>query len=717
MELFSVICTTCKSRLKVRDQAAIGHILACPKCGGMVMIKAPANWSEGSAVRSEQPTVSDVLSASPMQERKLASSAFEAVEDLLSDAPPKLPSSLPPSASTVPARATPSIPLPKQRFAGAPRPTPPPVPAPPAAKSEPVPVAAKPAVPSSSDSGKEPASGDKTSSEPLPPTEGSDTRWRYWLVAGGSTAVGVILTFAAVTAGIYFLRGPSARGPLPKNGTSAGEPIVAAGSPADTTAVKPPEAPNPVENPPADSPPAVAPSAATASENVVPPAAVASAAPAPASDPLGLVTAPMPPASAPVSTESIAKFERLIGEPSGDPLASSSPPSAVSAANAPAADLTPSKPTAVRPAPRDIDLAKRLADPILEIQTSQSPLADFLQDLSDFSTIPITLEPDPLALVKVTADSPVALQAAKTTVGGALTQALTPLKLEHVASGEQLIVRLAEPAALATIEVSAKHLTDGSEQQLQELAELFQALIEPASWAEGSEGGAITVDAGKQTLLVRSRRAVQAQILLAADKLRVARGKSPVLKLDAANFKADSRWKRAQAQLAKPISLNYSQPTRLVTILDRLGEAADVRILVDWREIAALGWNPAGEARLVSEEQPLAATLDALLSPLDLTWRIVDGQTLQVTSPARRGERLELELYAVGDLLKTEQASEELLAKVRAELGEAALRDGGGTGELRFDAPSACLLAALPQPRQRELETLLAKWRAAAPSK
>jgi DNA-directed RNA polymerase subunit RPC12/RpoP len=41
MDLFSITCTTCKSRLKVREEAAVGQILACPKCGGMVMVKAP----------------------------------------------------------------------------------------------------------------------------------------------------------------------------------------------------------------------------------------------------------------------------------------------------------------------------------------------------------------------------------------------------------------------------------------------------------------------------------------------------------------------------------------------------------------------------------------------------------------------------------------------------------------------------------------------------
>ncbi len=44
MELFAICCTTCQARLKVRDTAAIGKILACPKCGSMVQVAAPAGW-------------------------------------------------------------------------------------------------------------------------------------------------------------------------------------------------------------------------------------------------------------------------------------------------------------------------------------------------------------------------------------------------------------------------------------------------------------------------------------------------------------------------------------------------------------------------------------------------------------------------------------------------------------------------------------------------
>lgn len=41
MESFAISCTTCGSRLRVRDASLIGQILACPKCQGMVLIAPP----------------------------------------------------------------------------------------------------------------------------------------------------------------------------------------------------------------------------------------------------------------------------------------------------------------------------------------------------------------------------------------------------------------------------------------------------------------------------------------------------------------------------------------------------------------------------------------------------------------------------------------------------------------------------------------------------
>ena len=99
-------------------------------------------------------------------------------------------------------------------------------------------------------------------------------------------------------------------------------------------------------------------------------------------------------------------------------------------------------------------------------------------------------------------------------------------------------------------------------------------------------------------------------------------------------FRLDSRSARASAKLAAPISLNYSQPTLLVIILRRLEKEAQVRIVVDWRTLAAEGWNADGEGVLSIQNKPLSAALTGLLAPMDLAWRVVDEQTVQVTTAA-----------------------------------------------------------------------------------
>lgn len=59
-ELFSVECTTCKARLKVRSAAAIGQILGCPKCHSMVLVAAPADWHPAGEA---PPVATDAASA------------------------------------------------------------------------------------------------------------------------------------------------------------------------------------------------------------------------------------------------------------------------------------------------------------------------------------------------------------------------------------------------------------------------------------------------------------------------------------------------------------------------------------------------------------------------------------------------------------------------------------------------------------------------------
>jgi hypothetical protein len=42
LQEFTIVCTTCQSRIKVRNSSLIGQIVPCPKCAGMVMVENPS---------------------------------------------------------------------------------------------------------------------------------------------------------------------------------------------------------------------------------------------------------------------------------------------------------------------------------------------------------------------------------------------------------------------------------------------------------------------------------------------------------------------------------------------------------------------------------------------------------------------------------------------------------------------------------------------------
>jgi hypothetical protein len=64
VEPFTIQCTTCKARLIVKDESAIGDILACPKCHSMVQVVPPVGWKrpggdsspdQAAAAEADQP--------------------------------------------------------------------------------------------------------------------------------------------------------------------------------------------------------------------------------------------------------------------------------------------------------------------------------------------------------------------------------------------------------------------------------------------------------------------------------------------------------------------------------------------------------------------------------------------------------------------------------------------------------------------------------------
>ncbi|MFO0869406.1 MAG: hypothetical protein U0935_10790 [Pirellulales bacterium] len=788
MSGFSIACTTCRARLKVRDLSAVGQILACPKCGSMVLVEAPS--ADSSAPAAPAPSPPAVPRTGPAAAVPPVSSAREPQDTVPPASVSASVAATRPPGSTV----APVTPFDEDWLAPAPETAAPPVPMPtavPTPAASPVPAVASPvptvavAVPSAvtpvaaSDSpaappapgGAEaapPAAPGQAPLPPLAPPPAPDTSWvarhpgMVWI--GGGIASGLLLAVGAFLM-IAWLGGrpasteiaqgdtpvltsgsPSATGgPASAEGTSGSptDPGESEGTPATTPAPKPGEssaAPAAVPGGPASGtpdspvPPAPQPAAGAPAEQPVgplePPSADSPKVEQPAKSPPLAPAAPgraepegppdlqpVKPREAVVGPQPVGgRFAGLFGD-SPEPSATTPP----AEAEEPASTLPgeggsagPAEPEIVRPRMREIDLPARLADPLGKLKIKDMPLTDLLQLMSDLSTIPFSLDTDALRSRWIPVTAPVSVDLEQTTVRGALVQALEPWKLGLLVSDGQVRITHAGAAEMRRRTHDVSDLAARDPQQLEMLSQWIQDWIEPESWQEAGGQGKLQIE--RFSLVVDHRDAVHFQLLYLCDKLRAARQLPPRGKYSPGLLAPASLPGRARAALETPIRLNFNRSTRLTQILARLGQVAGVTIVVDWQAVHEAGWNPAAMAKLSVDGVPLAETLTRLLGPRDLTFRTLDDQTVEVTTPAAVERHLEWEAYPLADLVANGQDPQPLLEQLQDAIGANHFRALGGLGSLRFDPVSRCLLVALPEPQQRRVFSWLAQRRPEAGS-
>ncbi|QDV67215.1 hypothetical protein Poly24_09080 [Rosistilla carotiformis] len=74
MDPFFITCTTCRSRLKVRDESMLGQILACPNCQAMVLVEPP---TEGQLTIGRQHDIdSQAITSESIQDELQSEGSF-----------------------------------------------------------------------------------------------------------------------------------------------------------------------------------------------------------------------------------------------------------------------------------------------------------------------------------------------------------------------------------------------------------------------------------------------------------------------------------------------------------------------------------------------------------------------------------------------------------------------------------------------------------------
>ena len=367
--------------------------------------------------------------------------------------------------------------------------------------------------------------------------------------------------------------------------------------------------------------------------------------------------------------------------------------------------LTTAQPSVPRPEPRPVDLSARLQDKIVEVEFAGVPLKNFLRFIMNFSTIPVSVDPDALALVRTSLETKIHVRSTDITVDQLLTSVLGPLQLAHVADDQHLVVTRPPVAGggLRTVAHGVSDLVGDDPEQLARLAERIAEMVVPASWEAAGGPGIIREEL--PSLVFQQQETILFQAIVFCERLRAARGLPPQSKFDPTLFSLKPRLARAAQRLAAPVTVNFPQPTALTRILDRMSDESGVEILVDWKALMELGWPPETETTMTVNQQPLGSTLSTMLQPMDLTYRVLGAARVEVTSPAAVESRWDIEFYPLPALEDGSETPDAVLTRLRTELtggNPAAL-----AGVLDFDPPSRHLIAALPQGEQQRLAELL----------
>ncbi|MHB8860865.1 MAG: hypothetical protein ACYC6N_00565 [Pirellulaceae bacterium] len=674
MEPFSIsiLCTTCQARLRVRDSAAIGQILACPKCGSMVMVEAPAGHDPAVPTKKvpDNGAVCDTPTISATPAPPIASDpptsldpprpqrTFKFREDFVPPAEP--------TATKDPRGPKIKIPDPP-RAAGWTAPVTPP----------------------------EPEAGSA-------PPDGAGVPQRHamkqWLLLGGAALVGILLALAVVgilasgrsgaplappslaeasTTGENRLPKASSSGPTvpavagemtPRHGAGS-DGASSATSPSDATAGANVNAVDVPQTSPPSQDAAQTPEAATSGNDEVetPPGGTAAA------DPADQNTA------SPTSSDTVP-----AGDGAGDAATPSEEP----------------KPSSAIPPGDMLALDPQLSLPIAGIEFEGLSLIDFAEFVADFTALSVTLDLASMQVAQISPDTKLDLQQRGVSVGQMLQAAIEPAGLTFVAEDGQIVITpradVNQELQLQTYDVS--DLANG-DPQTQALAHQIATLILPHSWSEA--GGPATLSISEQSLEIEQTAAGHFQLTRFLDRLRSVRGLLPRSELPDELLELTPAFARAGSALNTPISVNFSEPTEVARILEQLRAETDVRLLVDWPATRQANWQPTTLSTLSGTSRSLAALLSGWLEPLQLGYRVTDVQTVQITSQESLTVHADLEIYPLK--VDVEKEGGPLIDELKQHIGESEFVEGGGIGVVLLDLESRSLLTLLPQPQQRRL--------------
>ena len=289
-------------------------------------------------------------------------------------------------------------------------------------------------------------------------------------------------------------------------------------------------------------------------------------------------------------------------------------------------------------------VSERLERRLPALQLKSMPLGEFLRFFSHLSGVAVSVGPDQLLMSGITLRQPVSLDVTDVSLEDALERVLTPLKLESIVRGGQLVLLRLEASKVREITYPIADLVDAAT-TAELLAQWTQQLVAPESWQTSGGSGLLEIKSG--ALEVTQSQQVHYQLLIFLDRLRMARDLAPKSRFPVKRLTGTSPWWAIQDRLRAKTTFTFSQFTTLDEIFRHWQLELGVPILIDWPALADEQLGPQTRIACAIADSPWSEALDRVLGALGLSWRAVPGKMLEITTASIVENELQLDVFAL----------------------------------------------------------------------
>ncbi len=359
-----------------------------------------------------------------------------------------------------------------------------------------------------------------------------------------------------------------------------------------------------------------------------------------------------------------------------------------------------------KPDPLDPKVFEGLNYPCEGIQYVDKSLIVVLHDISQISGVPISLDANSIQFLGIDIGKNVSIKSTETTFASIVNEIVAAndfgLVLEYDGTHDALLIA---PVRLpgtgnSSVQIALPNLESKDRAAVDQFVSLVKRIIAPEIWTAENDPG--TIDIQGDHLEITAPPLVGKHVQAFIEKWNA--GKMIAGGNEDSSGSLTTLLTIAQPMMDASFQIDAMYPVPLETYLAKIHLQTGKNVIVDWHSLLAEGWNPQTMLPPDIVEKNLRDFLRQICRAMELTYRVIDEKTVQITTFSTAARETDFEVYSCAKILER-LTHEQLVQLLQQALG----LEIQSQPNLRIflDAESKSLFVTAPQFIHRQIKAIL----------